>query len=150
MKNLAIMISIMLLGVSNINLIANPSTDNKIEVCEEVDIRRIASILGWNESEIESESMVSSSNQRNGVCRYVHKNEDLVIIVKEINKSQEKGGTYRAFGTVSDGRSNDSAKQTYELKKNVGKYHVELNYGTEKDFADVHALLEKITLLIKN
>ncbi|PKL80718.1 MAG: hypothetical protein CVV25_03180 [Ignavibacteriae bacterium HGW-Ignavibacteriae-4] len=148
MKTALIIISILLLGISNINLKANPDTGNNINVCEEVDISQIAALLGWNQSQIETESMVSSSNQRNGVCRYVHGDEDLVIVVKERNKSQEKGGMGKSFGTVSDGSEKGGAKQTYELKNTVGDYQVEMNYGTEKNFADAYQLMEQIAALV--
>lgn len=142
------MISVLLLGISNISLKAKPNTDTKIEVCEKIDISRIASILGWNESQIETESLSSSSNLRNGVCRYVHGNEDLLIAVKEENKSQEKGGTYRAFSTVDGAKINGSDKSTYEMKKQIGKYEVELNYGTEKEFEEANELMEQISALV--
>ena len=73
----------MLLGISNINLVAKPNIDSKIEVCDGLEISQIATILGWNVSQIETESLSSSSNLRNGVCRYVHGDEDLLIKVKK-------------------------------------------------------------------
>ncbi len=148
MKNIAIIISIMILGISNINLNAKPSTDSKIEVCDGIDISRVASILGWNQSQIETESLSSSSNQRNGVCRYVHGDEDLLIIVKEKNKSQEKGGTYRAFGTVEGAKIKGTDKSNFQFKNTVGQYEVELNYGTEKSYDDAYELMEQITALV--
>ena len=142
------MISIMLLGISNISLKANPNTDTKIEVCDGIDISRIASTLGWNESQIETESLSSSSNQKNGVCRYVHGEEDLIILVKEKNNNQEKGGTRQEYGTVVDGVVMGTTKQTYEMKKQIGQYEVELNYGTEKEFDEAYELMEKISALV--
>jgi hypothetical protein len=148
MKNIAIIISIMFLGISNINLIAKPSTDTKIEVCDGIDISQIATILDWSESQIETESLSSSSNQRNGVCRYVHGDEDLLIIVKEKNKSQEKGRTYRAFGTVEGAKIKGSNKSNFQFKNTVEQYEVELNYRTEKSYDDAYELMRQITALV--
>jgi hypothetical protein len=149
MKNTAIIICFLLFGMTTINLKADPQNDARIEVCQKVDIAQIASILGWNESQIDTEALTSSSTQNSGACKYVFGDEDLVIIVKEKVKKENSLETVRSFGTVDGSGAEGSDKVTYEMKNSNGKYDIELNYGTNKNFQDADKLLENITKLVQ-
>lgn len=148
MKNTAIILCFLLFGMTNINLKADPQNDARIEVCQKVDIAQIASILGWNESQIQTEALVSSSSQKNGACKYVFGDEDLVIIVKEKVKRENNLETVRSFGTLDGSSTEGSDKVTYEMKKSDGKYDIELNYGTKKDFFEADELMKKIMEIV--
>ena len=148
MRNTAIIICFLLFGMTTINLKADPQNDARIEVCQKVDIAQITSILGWDESQVQTEALVSSSSQKNGACKYVFGDKDLVIIVKEKVKKENSLETVRSFGTVDGSGAEGSDKVTYEMKKSDGKYDIELNYGTNKKFSDADELLKNIMNLV--
>jgi len=148
MKIQVILIYFLIFGISSYIVGANPKNDSRIEVCESVDISELANILGWDQSQIETESLSSSSNKKNGVCRYVHGDEDLVVVVKVRSKKNNKGGTVKLFGGVDGSKVEGSDKLTYEMNNVDGKYEVELNFGTEREVFDAHDVMEKIMKLV--